>query len=164
MKKLIVDGYFLNNGDLTAKGKEKSLELIRAHRLWEMYQVQGMGLNSHQIHDDAERIEHHLTAADMDEIDAQLGYPQTDPHGSPIPPKSETDPMSIFNLKPRSKAKISAHQTDPLIESELWELGILPNEEFVIGKMDKEYIYLKLGKKEVSLPLELSKKIRYQKS
>ncbi|HMT00103.1 MAG TPA: iron chelate uptake ABC transporter family permease subunit [Saprospiraceae bacterium] len=164
MKKLINEGYFLANGDLTPKGKEKSLELIRAHRLWEMYQVQGMGLNSHQIHDDAERIEHHLTAADMDELDAQLGFPQTDPHGSPIPPRSGTDPMSIFNLKPRSRAKISLHQTDPLIESELWEMGILPNEEFVVGRMDKDFIYIRLGKKEVRLPLELSKKIRYQKT
>ena len=44
-----------------------------------------MGLNSHQIHDDAERIEHHLTVADLDELDRQLGFPQLDPHGSPIP-------------------------------------------------------------------------------
>ena len=100
----------------------------------------------------------------MDELDAQLGFPQTDPHGSPIPPRSGTDPMSIFNLKPRSRAKISLHQTDPLIESELWEMGILPNEEFVVGRMDKDFIYIRLGKKEVRLPLELSKKIRYQKT
>lgn len=164
MQKEIANGYFLANGDLTPKGREKAQELIRAHRLWEMYQVQGMGLNSHQIHEDAERIEHHLTTADMDEIDAQLGFPQTDPHGSPIPPKSETDPLSIFTLKPKTRAKISKQQPDPLVESELWELGILPNTEFVVGKMDKDFIYLKIGNKLVGIPLELSKKTRYQRS
>lgn len=163
-RQLISDGYFDAKGILTPKGQEKAQELIRAHRLWESYQVQGMGLNSHQIHADAERIEHHLTTADLDEIDQQLGYPTTDPHGSPIPPKSETDPMSIFHLKRNQKARISENQKDVSIESELWELGLMANEGFTVQHMDQKFLYIKIQSGTLAIPLELSKQIRYKKN
>ena len=163
-QQLVADGFFTNGGILTPKGQEKALELIRAHRLWESYQVQGMGLNSHQIHDDAERIEHHLTVADLDELDRQLGFPQLDPHGSPIPPRSETDPMSIFNLKPNQKARISGEQKNTAIESELWELGLMANATFTVQQMDSNFLYVKTQAGTVAIPLDLSKKIRYRKN
>jgi len=62
-------------------------KLVRAHRLWETYQVTQMGLNSDQIHEEAERLEHFLSEELVDEIEKELGYPATDPHNSPIPSK-----------------------------------------------------------------------------
>lgn len=71
--------------DLSDKGVLKALQLVRAHRLWETYLQQQVGLNEDQIHDEAERLEHLLTEEFLDEVDRELGYPTEDPHGSPIP-------------------------------------------------------------------------------
>jgi len=72
---------------LTQDGKNMANKLIRAHRLWETYLVTEMGLSAEQIHEDAEKYEHLLTDDMLDEVDAKLGFPKEDPHGSPIPPK-----------------------------------------------------------------------------
>lgn len=70
---------------LTDKGALRANQLIRAHRLWETFLVEELGLEPDQIHEDAEHIEHHLTDAEIDEVDDRLGFPDKDPHGSPIP-------------------------------------------------------------------------------
>jgi Mn-dependent DtxR family transcriptional regulator len=72
---------------LTSEGEHMANKLIRAHRLWETYLVTEMGLSAEQIHEDAEKYEHLLTDDMLDEVDAKLGFPKEDPHGSPIPPK-----------------------------------------------------------------------------
>ena len=72
---------------LTAAGIDKADQLVRAHRLWETYQVRKMGLETDQIHNEADQIEHFLTEELLDEIDIELGFPTKDPHDSPIPSK-----------------------------------------------------------------------------
>lgn len=72
---------------LTDAGKLLALRMVRAHRLWETYLNQEVGLTPEQIHDEAERLEHLLTEEMLDRVDAELGYPETDPHGSVIPAK-----------------------------------------------------------------------------
>lgn len=72
---------------LTPEGIAQAQALVRAHRLWETYLVNQIGLTEDQIHDEAEYQEHHSPDELLDEIDAKLGYPSVDPHGSPIPPK-----------------------------------------------------------------------------
>lgn len=72
---------------LSQEGIDKAEKLVRAHRLWETYQVRQMGLNSNQIHEEAEMLEHFLSEELVDEIERELGYPSMDPHNSPIPSK-----------------------------------------------------------------------------
>ncbi len=72
---------------LSEEGIQRAEKLVRAHRLWETYQVQQMGLKTDQIHDEADKLEHFLTEELLDEIDTALGFPTTDPHDSPIPVK-----------------------------------------------------------------------------
>ena len=74
---------------LTNAGKLLALRMVRAHRLWETYLNQEVGLTPEQIHDEAERLEHLLTPEMIDRVDEELGYPETDPHGSLIPRRSE---------------------------------------------------------------------------
>ncbi len=74
---------------LTKAGISQASKLVRAHRLWETYLVNQMGLSSEQIHEDAEKYEHLLTEEILDEVDAKLGFPDFDPHGSPIPKKDK---------------------------------------------------------------------------
>ncbi len=70
---------------LTENGKIRADQLLRAHRLWEVYLVEELGLAKDQIHEEAEKFEHSLTDEEILEMDKSLGYPAHDPHGSPIP-------------------------------------------------------------------------------
>lgn len=72
---------------LTDPGKLVALRLVRAHRLWETYLNQEVGLTPDQIHMEAERLEHLLPEEMLDLVDEQLGFPGQDPHGSEIPRK-----------------------------------------------------------------------------
>lgn len=73
---------------LTDKGKKEAGLIIRKHRLTEMFLVQVMEFGWEQVHEIAEQMEH-LHAPDFfEKMDAMLGYPTIDPHGSPIPDKS----------------------------------------------------------------------------
>ncbi len=73
---------------LTDKGRAVGKRQVRAHRLWETFLVDKMGLTEEQIHEEAERYEHLMTEEMLDAVDETLGYPTVDPHGSPIPPKN----------------------------------------------------------------------------
>jgi Mn-dependent DtxR family transcriptional regulator len=88
LSKLRDAGYLSTAGDTIALeplGMRKATALVRAHRLWETYLAQQVGLSAEQIHEDAEHYEHLLTAEMVDAVDEELGYPEEDPHGSPIP-------------------------------------------------------------------------------
>ncbi len=82
----LVSGTY-NNLVLSDSGITQANELVRAHRLWETYQVEAMGVAPDKIHLYAENMEHHLSKDILSEIEEKLGYPTEDPHGSPIPPR-----------------------------------------------------------------------------
>jgi len=95
---------------LTYKGKQQADSLVRAHRLWESYQVTSMGLTESQIHEEAEILEHHLSEELLDQVDQKLGFPSLDPHGSPIPPKRVAPKKPLLNIKLGTKAIIAKDQ------------------------------------------------------
>ncbi len=70
---------------LTTEGERWGIHVVRAHRLWERYLSDEAGVPLTKLHRSAERIEHHLSAEDLDALDAHLGHPRSDPHGAPIP-------------------------------------------------------------------------------
>ena len=70
---------------LTATGKELALNVIRKHRLWESFLYKTLNLSLHEIHREAEQLEHLTSDFLADKIDNYLGNPTTDPHGDPIP-------------------------------------------------------------------------------
>lgn len=73
---------------LTDKGKKEAGIIIRKHRLTEMYLVEKMGFGWDEVHTIAEQIEHIQAPSFFEKMDAILGFPTTDPHGSPIPDKN----------------------------------------------------------------------------
>lgn len=73
---------------LTEKGKKVAALIIRKHRLTEMFLVEKMGFGWESVHSIAEQIEHIQSEELFAKMDALLGYPKTDPHGSPIPDKN----------------------------------------------------------------------------
>ena len=72
---------------LTDAGQKVALEVLRHHRLLELYLHQKLNLPWDQVHDEAERLEHVISEALEDAIAQALGNPTTDPHGDPIPTK-----------------------------------------------------------------------------
>jgi len=71
--------------ELTDAGERVALEVIRHHRLLELYLAETLGLNIDDVHDEADRLEHALSEELEGRIDRALGYPTHDPHGDPIP-------------------------------------------------------------------------------
>ncbi len=148
-----------NEVALTQSGMEKATKLVRAHRLWESFLVTEMGLTEEQIHEDAEKYEHLLTDEILDEVDAKLGFPETDPHGSPIPLKNKLLKETLFHLPLKKIAFIAKNQTSDHIQSELWQLGLLPEEEFSVFKKGPQYIELMQDEKNIKVSTRLAKKI-----
>ena len=70
---------------LTASGEQVALEIIRHHRLLELYLAKTLGVHVDDVHDEADRLEHVLSEELEARIDRALGFPTHDPHGDPIP-------------------------------------------------------------------------------
>ena len=70
---------------LTREGRKVALELVRHHRLLEMFLVRVLGYSWDEVHEEAENMEHAVSDMLIDRIDEYLGRPATDPHGDPIP-------------------------------------------------------------------------------
>lgn len=144
---------------LTTKGLEEARRLVRAHRLWETYQVEKMGIGLDYIHDEAEKYEHILTEDILNEVEAELGFPTIDPHGSPIPGRSGWPQMPLLKLNPKVIARISENQMNENISTYLWQLGILPNALFSIINKDPENITIESDGKQIALPISLARMI-----
>jgi DtxR family Mn-dependent transcriptional regulator len=70
---------------LTAAGERVAIEVIRHHRLLELYLAETLGVDVEDVHEEADRLEHALSEELEARIDRALGYPTHDPHGDPIP-------------------------------------------------------------------------------
>lgn len=70
---------------LTGKGEKIALNIIRKHRLWEMFLVEKFNFKWDEVHDVAEQLEHIHSDKLIEELDKFLDYPKADPHGDPIP-------------------------------------------------------------------------------
>ena len=79
---------------LTEAGERIALEVLRHHRLIELYLAEILGYSWDQVHDEADQLEHVISEEFEDRIDAALGYPARDPHGAPIPTKDGQIPGS----------------------------------------------------------------------
>lgn len=69
----------------TLTGLNKAQQIVRNHRLWELYLTRQADYEDDHVHDDAELIEHLLDEATVRQLEAELNFPETDPHGKPIP-------------------------------------------------------------------------------
>jgi DtxR family Mn-dependent transcriptional regulator len=90
LKKLLQLGFVVAGGrrgsvELSTNGRAAALEVIRHHRLLETYLVTKLGVPWDEVHREAEILEHHLSEALEARIAEELGHPERDPHGDPIP-------------------------------------------------------------------------------
>jgi len=70
---------------LTASGNKSALEIVRKHRLWEVFLLEKLGYKWDEVHDIAEQLEHVGGTELADRLEKFLGHPDFDPHGDPIP-------------------------------------------------------------------------------
>lgn len=70
---------------LSPEGRKMALQIIRRHRLWELFLVKKLGFGWEEVHEVAEELEHVSNKKLVDRLDEYLGYPKSDPHGDPIP-------------------------------------------------------------------------------
>ncbi|MGB0887003.1 MAG: metal-dependent transcriptional regulator [Vicingaceae bacterium] len=107
--------------NLTKKGKDIAVSIIRNHRLWEVFLVDKLNFKWDEVHDLAEDLEHINSKKLTDQLDAFLEYPKYDPHGDPIPDKD---------------GNINRHQDITLADLKLNEQGI------VVGVKEHSKSYL----------------------
>ena len=75
---------------LTEAGKNAAVNIVRKHRLWEVFLVEKLGFKWDEVHDIAEELEHINSESLINRLDDFLGNPAADPHGDPIPDRSGT--------------------------------------------------------------------------
>ena len=144
---------------LTSAGIDEANRLVRAHRLWETFLVDQIGLTEEQIHEEAEKYEHLLTDEILDEVDKELGFPKTDPHGSPIPAKTGTVNEPLWSAEKGSIVKISSKQPNQIIAADLWKIGLLPGTEITIIAKEGPMLKVRHKGKELEISRDLAVKI-----
>nr|WP_199077681.1 metal-dependent transcriptional regulator [Pedobacter sp. ASV19] len=92
---------------LTEKGKATAVNIVRKHRLWELFLVNTLNFKWDEVHEIAEELEHVNSPLLIERLDEYLGYPKSDPHGDPIPDKNGNfdSPalIKLSKLKPAEK-------------------------------------------------------------
>ena len=117
--------------ELTPDGERVALEVIRHHRLLELFLHERLGYNWDEVHAEADRLEHVISEDLEERIARALGNPAHDPHGDPIPnrdlylPSDRLVPLS--DLRPGQQAIVQrVRNDDPALLRHLESLGIMP--------------------------------------
>lgn len=117
---------------LTGSGKKMALEIVRKHRLWEVFLAEKLNISWDSIHDIAEQLEHIQAPELIQKLDAFLGFPRFDPHGDPIPDESgvliERETILLAQAKPGSLLQVA---------------GVLLHSTEFLSYLDK--LHLKIG-------------------
>ncbi len=126
---------------LTPEGVKVALEVIRHHRLLELYLAETLGVPWDRVHDEAEVLEHVLSEELEELIAAKLGHPTHDPHGDPIPSRDleieEGSSTMLQELEPgTSGVFVRVSDSDPEMLRYLADRGIRPGATFEI--VDKQ--------------------------
>ena len=129
--KLLIVYKKYHGAQLTEKGRKTALNIIRKHRLWEVFLVDKLNFKWDEVHDIAEQLEHIQSEKLTNELDKFLNFPTKDPHGDPIP-----NPAGFIKFTPKLK---------------LSDLNIGETGKFV-GVKDSSATFLKyLDKRQISL-------------
>jgi len=123
--------------ELTPSGRRVALEVIRHHRLLELYLAEALGMSWDRVHEEAEVLEHAISPELSELIAAKLGNPTHDPHGDPIPTlDGEIEPGSscpLGDLQPGDRGVfVRISDSDPEMLRWLSERGIAPGDRLEV--------------------------------
>lgn len=152
--------------ELTEAGRLMALEVIRHHRLVEMFLHQALGMSWDEVHEEAERLEHVLSESIEERMDAFLGYPTVDPHGHPIP----TPDLFLPECRLPSLADVAAGRRvvvrrvsdrDGEVLRHLESAGIVPGAEVTVVAVSpmEGIMRLSAGGEEKMLALKVAREV-----
>jgi DtxR family Mn-dependent transcriptional regulator len=116
---------------LTDAGTKVALEIIRHHRLLELYLKEVMDYSWEQLHEEAEHLEHHISEEFESKLEELLGYPTHDPHGHPIPSRdgtvAEVRAVPLAHVEVGTTVRVHhLEDADPELLHHLEDLGLMP--------------------------------------
>lgn len=134
----LVDYEPYHGARLTKRGERLALEVIRHHRLLELFLAEILEMPWDRVHEEAEVLEHHISE-DLEElIAAKLGQPALDPHGDPIPSRelaiSDDDTVALSEMEPgQSGVFARVSDRDASMLRYLADRGIQPGAKLTVG-------------------------------
>lgn len=122
---------------LTETGRKVALEIVRHHRLLELYLAEALGYSWDEVHAEADRMEHSISEEFEARIDEALGFPTHDPHGDPIPTAAghvpEDSSHLLSDLATGAQVRVArVLSDDPDRLRYLGELGLYPDAELEV--------------------------------
>ncbi|PQJ68518.1 metal-dependent transcriptional regulator [Polaribacter butkevichii] len=155
---------------LTDLGKKIAANIVRKHRLWEVFLVEKLNFSWDEVHDVAEQLEHIKSEKLVDQIDAFLGFPTHDPHGDPIPDKDgnlKTIEKSLLSTLTKNESGICVGVDDSSSEF----LKFLDKKGIMLGKkitvLDKEdfdnSLSILIEEKKLSISYKIANNLYIQK-
>lgn len=148
---------------LTENGERVALEVLRHHRLLESYLQAALGYGWDEVHDEAERLEHHISESFEARIDAWLGHPTHDPHGDPIPTaelewpegKAPTNLVGLEVGKAGRMQRVTAQDPDSL--NLLGRLGLELGASVLVTEHTSTGVRVEVEGQRYLLPVELAR-------
>lgn len=126
---------------LTPKGEKVSLEIVRHHRLIELFLTEIVGVPWDRVHEEAHRLEHALSEYLEDRLAVLLNDPQVDPHGQPIP--SKEGKIIVRDLEKLSEVPVGyegvvaqVEDADPELLRYVAERGLFPKTRIILADRD----------------------------
>ena len=152
---------------LTEVGLKAALNIIRKHRLWEVFLVEKLGFKWDEVHDIAEELEHINSAVLIERLDDFLGNPAADPHGDPIPDRTgnllHKKLVKVSEMKQGQAGTISGvNEHSSVFLKHLEKLGLTLGTKIIIAELVEFDGSISLAvdeKKEITISREVAKNI-----
>ncbi len=160
IKKLSNENYLILEGrniNLTKKGSDIAVNIIRKHRVWEVFLVEKLGYDTDEIHEEAEVLEHVTSDKLLQKLEKFLFYPKECPHGSPIFYDSdgfnEANIMKLSDTEERDEIIILSVEDNIELYDYLREMDVTIKENYNIIRKDpfNGPIYLENSEKKVKI-------------
>ncbi len=153
--------------ELTESGEQIALEVVRHHRLIELYLVEALGFSWDEVHDEAEVLEHFISEKLEARIADYLGNPTHDPHGDPIPnldgtlPETTANTLADFSPAAREVRVVRVRDQNPDRLRYLSEIGLVPQStiKIVAAEPFDGPITIQISKKKIALDRQLARLI-----
>jgi len=159
--------------ETTECGKEATSKIVRKHRLIECFLTELPGFSWADVHQEADRLEHHVSDDFADALAEYLGNPDVDPHGDPIPPvgterSDETGYVPLARCESGDEAVVrQVHDRDPEVSSFLHENGISPGTLILVDSIHSVgLVDVRTGDSDnsVSLPEHVARRVRVEQN
>lgn len=171
VKKLYRDGYVnyqrYKGVNLTPSGENYAKNMIRRHRIWELFLHRIVGLPWDKVHDEAEQLEHSSSDELINRLEEMLDFPEYDPHGDPIPDKNGElppgiKPIPLNSIKSGTVIKVvRVNDFDNKLLSYLSKIGIELNKKLKVKEVlefDRSML-IEIDNKEINISDSLASNI-----